>query len=188
MSGLAPIATGEPTFRLGGFVPTHEVAALQPAAREQEPRGRQPGETTAMARWQGQHDQLMYCRRATHDQEQQGSSGQAGTLMRRVTSTPPSRNDKVVLTNSANQVCLNVPWIFLLARIDPHHATEHRSTDQSRNCCGMCCFWHAQPFEITRAKNIKILLCNVHAKTRKLWKHFARAASTIEIATNIRSP
>ena len=25
--------------------------------------------------WQGQHDQLMYCRRATHDQEQQGSSG-----------------------------------------------------------------------------------------------------------------
>ena len=32
--------------------------------------------------------------------------------MRRVTSTPPSRNDKVVLTNSANQVCLNVPWIF----------------------------------------------------------------------------
>jgi hypothetical protein len=27
-----------------------------------------------------------------------------------------------------------------------------------------------------------------HAKTRKLWKHSARAASTIEIATNIRSP
>ena len=75
--------------------------------------------------------------------------------MRRVTSTPPSRNDKVVLTNSANQVCLNVPWIFLLAEIDPHHATEHRSTDQSRNGCGMCCFCHAQPFEITRAKNIK---------------------------------
>src|SRR5580700_8704819 len=45
-------------------VPTHEVAALQPAAREQEPRGRQPVERTAMAGWQGQHDQLMYCRRA----------------------------------------------------------------------------------------------------------------------------
>ena len=29
------------------------------------------------------------------------------------------------------------------------------STDQSRNGCGMCCFCHAQPFEITRAKNIK---------------------------------
>jgi hypothetical protein len=56
------------------FVPLHEVAALQPAAREQEPRGRQPVEMTAMAGWQGQHDQLMYCRRATHDQ-QQGSSG-----------------------------------------------------------------------------------------------------------------
>jgi hypothetical protein len=62
-------------FRFGSFVPEHEVAALQPAAREQEPRGRQPIERTGMARWQGQHDQLMYCRRATHDQEQQGSSG-----------------------------------------------------------------------------------------------------------------
>jgi hypothetical protein len=37
-------------------------------------------------------------------------------------------------------------------------------------------------------RTLKILLCNVHAKTRKLWKHSARAASTIEIATNIRSP
>jgi hypothetical protein len=44
---------------------------------------------------------------------------------------------------------------FCSQEIDPHHATEHRSTDQSRNGCGMCCFWHAQPFEITRAKNIK---------------------------------
>jgi hypothetical protein len=45
-------------------------------------------ERTAMAGWQGQHDQLMYCRRATHDQEQQGRL-RAGTLMGRVTSTPP---------------------------------------------------------------------------------------------------
>ena len=44
---------------------------------------------------------------------------------------------------------------FSSQEIDPHHATEHRSTDQSRNGCGMCCFCHAQPFEITRAKNIK---------------------------------
>ena len=44
---------------------------------------------------------------------------------------------------------------FYSQEIDPHHATEHRSTDQSRNGCGMCCFCHAQPFEITRAKNIK---------------------------------
>jgi len=36
----------------------HKVAALQPAAREQEPRGRQPMERTAIAGWQGQHDQL----------------------------------------------------------------------------------------------------------------------------------
>src|SRR5580692_6088940 len=40
--------------------------------------------------------------------------------MRRVTSTPPSRNDKVVLTNSANQVCLNVPWIFHQHTISLH--------------------------------------------------------------------
>src|SRR5580704_4523703 len=44
---------------------------------------------------------------------------------------------------------------FYSQEIDPHHATEHRSTDQSRNGCGMCCFCHAQPFEITGAKNIK---------------------------------
>src|SRR5258708_20277337 len=31
------------------FVPTHKVAALQPAAREQEPRGRKPAERTALA-------------------------------------------------------------------------------------------------------------------------------------------
>jgi len=32
-----------------GLVPRHEVAALQPAAREQEPRGRQPGERIMIA-------------------------------------------------------------------------------------------------------------------------------------------
>jgi len=47
---------------------------------------------------------------------------------------------------------------FYSQEIDSHHATEHRSTDQSRNGCGMCCFCHAQPFEITRAKNIKSTL------------------------------
>jgi hypothetical protein len=57
MSGYAHVRNGS----------KHEVAALQPAAREQEPRGRQPVERTAMAGWQGRHDQLMYCRRATLD-------------------------------------------------------------------------------------------------------------------------
>jgi hypothetical protein len=42
---------------------------------------------------------------------------------------------------------------FSSQEIDSHHATEHRSTDQSRNGCRMCCFCHAQRFEITRAKN-----------------------------------
>jgi len=79
-SALTRIPDSSRTSRRVGNVPKHEVAALQPAAREQEPRGRQPIERTGMARWQGRHDQLMYCRRATHDQEQQGSSGRPATL------------------------------------------------------------------------------------------------------------
>jgi hypothetical protein len=42
--------------------------------------------------------------------------------------------------------------------------------------------------KLDEPRTLKILLGNVHAKTRKLCKHSARAASTIEIATNIRSP
>ena len=142
-----------------------------------------------MARWQGQHDQLMYCRRATHDQETARIIWQAGTLMRRVTSTPPSRNDKVVLTNSANQVCLNVPWIFstrkkLIRTMPPN-------TDRPINramVVGCAVSGTRNHLKLHEPRTLKILFCNVHAKTRKLWKHFARAASTIEIATNIRSP
>ena len=36
-------------FVIGRFVPQHKVAALQPAARGQEPRGRQPVEGTPIA-------------------------------------------------------------------------------------------------------------------------------------------
>jgi hypothetical protein len=39
-SGLPLIATDARTSSIGGFGPVHEVAALQPAARGQEPRGR----------------------------------------------------------------------------------------------------------------------------------------------------
>jgi hypothetical protein len=91
------------TSRLDSFVPRHEVAALQPAAREQEPRGRQPVESTAVAGWQGQHDQLMCSRRPTHDQKQQGSS--AGRHPDAASHIDPAHNamTKVVLTISANQ-------------------------------------------------------------------------------------
>ncbi len=78
------------------FVPKHKVAALQPAAREQEPRGRHPVERTAMAGWQGHV--LSACNAWSRTAR---IIWQAGTLMRRVTSTPPY--DKVLLTNSANQ-------------------------------------------------------------------------------------
>jgi len=41
------------------------------------------------------------------------------------------------------------------------------------NGCGMCCFCHAQPFEITRAEKIKSTLLQHSRQTRKLWKHSA---------------
>src|ERR1700732_2160624 len=112
---------------------------------------------------------------------------------------------------------------FSSQEIDSHHATEHRSTDQSRN-----------GLKSQKPKRLKIPFSNNHAKTLKLWKHSAMrlatsrtnaahqfnnrplmnsvcpprcplhspgltcmrtctspragAASTIEIATNIRSP
>src|SRR6266446_8505359 len=124
---------------------------------------------------------------------------------------------------------------FSSQEIDAHHATEHRSTDQSRNGCGMCCFCHAQPFEITRAEKIKSTILQHSRQNAKVVEAFchaacrlsnqcrpsihqppvdefsvcpprcplhspgltcmractsprAGAASTIEIATNIRSP
>ena len=61
---------------------------------------------------------------------------------------------------------------FYSQEIDPHHATEHRSTDQSRNGCGMCCFCHAQPFEITRAKNIKNPLVQRSCQNAKVVEAF----------------
>jgi hypothetical protein len=61
---------------------------------------------------------------------------------------------------------------FYSQEIDPHHATEHRSTDQSRNGCGMCCFCHAQPFEITRAKNIKNTLAQRSCQNAKVVEAF----------------
>ena len=62
---------------------------------------------------------------------------------------------------------------FSSQEIDTHHATKHRSTDQSRNGCRMCCFCHAQPFELHEPRTLKVLFSNIHAKTPKLWKHSA---------------
>src|SRR5580704_2518696 len=46
------------------------------------------------------------------------------------------------------------------------------NTDQSRNGCGMCCFCHAQPFEITRAKNIKNTLVQRSCENAKVVEAF----------------
>ena len=61
-------------------------------------------------------------------------------------------------------------------KIDSHHATEHRSTDQSRNGCRMCCFCHAQPFEITRAKNIKNTFLQHSCQNAEVVEAFCDAA------------
>jgi hypothetical protein len=65
---------------------------------------------------------------------------------------------------------------FSSQEIDTHHATEHRSTDLSRNGCRMCCFWHAQPFEITRAKKIKNTLEQQSCQNAKVVETFCHAA------------
>src|SRR5258708_19487233 len=65
---------------------------------------------------------------------------------------------------------------FSSQEIDAHHATEHRSTDQSRNGCGMCCFCHAQPFEITRAEKIKSTLLQHSRQNAKVVEAFCHAA------------
>jgi hypothetical protein len=48
-SGLPPLATELRTSQVVRFVPTHKVAALQPAARGQEPRDRKAAERKALA-------------------------------------------------------------------------------------------------------------------------------------------
>jgi hypothetical protein len=57
-----------------------------------------------------------------------------------------------------------------------HHATEHRSTDQSRNGCRMCCFCHAQTFEITRAKKMKSTSQQQSCQNAKVVEAFCHAA------------
>ena len=65
---------------------------------------------------------------------------------------------------------------FSSQEIDTHHATKHRSTDQSRNGCRMCCFCHAQPFEITRAKNIKSTFQQHSCQNAKVVEAFCHVA------------
>jgi hypothetical protein len=59
-------------------------------------------ERTAIAWWQGQHDQQAYCWRATHDQEQQEDL-RAISLIRRATKTAPVTQWQNCLDESASQ-------------------------------------------------------------------------------------
>jgi hypothetical protein len=65
---------------------------------------------------------------------------------------------------------------FSSQEIDSHHASEHRSTDQSRNGCRMCWVCHAQPFEITRAKKIKCTAEQHSCQNAKVVEAFCHAA------------
>jgi hypothetical protein len=49
MSGIPLVAAVAKTSQIASFVPEHKVAALQPAARGQEPRDRKPAERKALA-------------------------------------------------------------------------------------------------------------------------------------------
>ena len=80
MSTRPPIAGQKRTCRWVRVGPKHKVAALQPAAREQEPRGRQSVERTALAGWQVNTINKRTVGVATDDQ------AQASTLTRPVTS------------------------------------------------------------------------------------------------------
>src|SRR5258708_17212657 len=70
---------------------------------------------------------------------------------------------------------------FYSQEIDPHHATEHRSTDQSRNGCGMCCFCHAQLFEITHVANIKSTLAQHSCRNAEVVEAFCRVTASRSI-------
>jgi hypothetical protein len=71
---IAVISISLPDRREG---PRHKVAALQPAAREQEPRSRWLIERTAIAGGQGQHDRLASRPPTQYGQDQQIISGPA---------------------------------------------------------------------------------------------------------------
>ena len=79
---------------------------------------------------------------------------------------------------------------FSSQEIDSHHATEHRSTDQSRNGCRMCRFCHAQPFEITRAKKIKCTIEQHSCQNAKVVEAFCHAACRLsnQCRPSIRQP
>jgi hypothetical protein len=75
---------------------------------------------------------------------------------------------------------------FCSQEIDSLHATEHRSTDQSRNGCRMCHFCHAQLFEITHAENIKSPLEQHSCRNAKVVEAFWDAGC--RLSTRCRPP
>jgi hypothetical protein len=149
MSAYPPTADirAHVAFRRSG--PTHKVAALQPAARGQEPRGQQPVERSAIAGWQSQHIN----KRTLHSS---ACSSRLGTSARQSPDDVASHIDSTC--NAMTRIGLTIAQTslfecavgqFCSQEIDLRHAAEHRSTDQSRNGCRMCYFCHAQLFEIT---------------------------------------
>ena len=77
---------------------------------------------------------------------------------------------------------------FYSQEIDPHHATEHRSTDQSRNGCRVCHFFHAQLFEITHAGNIKSPLEQPSCQNAKVVQAFCDAGCRLSTPCLVSQP
>src|SRR6202171_328465 len=62
--------------------------------------------------------------------------------------------------------------------IDSRHVAGHRSTYQSRSGCRMCCFCHAQLFEITYVANIKSTLVQHSCRNAEVVEAFCRVAAS----------
>jgi hypothetical protein len=149
MSVHAPRAALMRTLRIDSFGPGHKVAALQPAARGQEPRGQQAVERSAIAGWHSQHIN----NRTLHSS---ACSSRLATSARQSPDDVASHIDstcnamtRIGLTIAQTRLFECAVGQFCSQEIDLRHAAEHRSTDQSRNGCRMCYFCHEQLFEIT---------------------------------------
>ncbi len=148
-------------------VPQHKVAALQPASRGQEPKGLQPVERTAIAGWQGQHDQqaLSAC---NDDQTARSSRGQDPAEPHR---RHPKRNDKIALTSL--ECAEEISAHKRLIRAMP--LNKDRSINRTMV---VRCVISATPnyLKLHVLKTLNPLLRNIHAETQKLWKRSAMQA------------
>src|SRR5882724_125965 len=62
---------------------------------------------------------------------------------------------------------------FSSQEIDAHHATEHSRPINRAMVVGCAVSATRNHLKLHEPRRLKVLFCNIHAKTRKLWKHSA---------------